>query len=102
MRLQQPYATLLFKAEACGSETNVKDKERDIMRKTILDMLSKGHVHYTDLEKKVTATCYPFATTNTFKSQLHYLLNNSYITRITRGTYQITPKGKKYRVLLTS
>ncbi|NIU38671.1 hypothetical protein GWN65_01485 [Candidatus Bathyarchaeota archaeon] len=65
-------------------------------------MLSKGHVHYTDLEKKVTATCYSFATTNTFKRQLHYLLSNSYIARIARGIYEITPKGKKYLVLLTS
>jgi hypothetical protein len=34
------------------------------------------------------------ATTNTFKSQLRYLLHNGYIARITRGIYQITPKGK--------
>jgi DNA-binding PadR family transcriptional regulator len=43
-----------------------------------------------------------FATTNTFKSPLHYLLSNGYITRIARGIYQITPKGKKYLVLLAS
>jgi len=80
----------------------MKDRERDILRKTILELLSKGHVHYTDLDKKVCATCHSFATTNTFKSQLHYLLSNDYITRIARGTYQITPKGKKYLALLTS
>jgi hypothetical protein len=41
-------------------------------------------------------------TTNTFKSQLHYLLSNGHIARIARGVYQITLKGKKYLVLLTS
>ena len=80
----------------------MKDRERDLLRKTILEMLTKGHVHYTDLEKKVTATCYSFATTNTFKRQLRYLLDNLYVRRVARGIYQITPKGKKYLVLLTS
>jgi len=80
----------------------MKDRERDVLRRTILEILTKGYVHYTDLDKKVCATCHSFATTNTFKSQLHYLLSNDYITRIARGIYQITPKGKKYLVLLTS
>jgi len=80
----------------------MKDRERDVLRKTILEILAKGYVHYTDLDKKVCATCHSFATTNTFKSQLHYLLNNDYIARIARGIYQITPKGKKYLILLTS
>ncbi|MDH5636484.1 MAG: hypothetical protein OEY47_07460 [Candidatus Bathyarchaeota archaeon] len=80
----------------------MKDRERDVLRRTVLEILAKGHVHYTDLDKKVCATCHSFATTNTFKSQLHYLLNNDYITRIARGIYQITPKGKKYLILLTS
>ena len=101
LRLQQPYAALLLETEACGSEINMKDRERDVLRKSILEMLEKGYVHYTDLEKKVTATCYPFATTNTFKSQLRYLLNNSYVSRISRGIYQLTPKGRNYLVLLT-
>lgn len=79
----------------------MKDPERDILRKTILELLMKGNVHYTDLDKKVCATCHPFATTNTFKSQLHYLLNNRCIERIARGIYQITPKGRKYLLLLT-
>jgi len=74
----------------------MKDRERDILRKTILELLTKGCVHYTDLDKKVCASGHSFATTNTFKSQLHYLLSNGFITRISRGTYQITPKGKKY------
>ena len=80
----------------------MKDRERDVLRKTILEILAKGCVHYTDLDKKVCATCHSFATTNTFKSQLHYLLSNGYITRIARGIYETTPKGEKYLVLLIS
>ena len=75
--------------------------KRDILRRTILELLTKGSVHYTDLDKKICATSHPFATTNTFKSQLHYLQSNGYIMRIARGIYQITPKGKKYLDLLT-
>ena len=75
--------------------------KRDILRRTILELLTKGSVHYTDLDKKTCATSYLFATTNTFKSQLEYLKTNGYITRIARGIYQITPKGKKYLALLT-
>jgi DNA-binding PadR family transcriptional regulator len=80
----------------------MKEWERDVLRRTILEILAKGFVHYTDLDKKVCATCHSFATTNTFKSQLHYLLSNGHITRIARGIYEITPKGKKYLILLTS
>ncbi|MDH5624116.1 MAG: winged helix-turn-helix domain-containing protein [Candidatus Bathyarchaeota archaeon] len=79
----------------------MKDEERDLLRKTILGLCSQP-IHYTKLEKRVVATCQPWATTNTFKSQLHYLLNNSYVTRVARGIYQITPKGKNYLALLTS
>jgi len=80
----------------------MKEWERDVLRRTILEILAKGHVHYTDLDKKVCATCHPFATTNTFKSRLHYLLSNGYITRIARGVYQITPRGENYLALLAS
>ena len=78
----------------------MKERERDILRKSILELLSIDCRHYTDLDKKVCATCHPFATTNTFKSQLHYLLSNNYIHKVSRGIYQITPKGKKYLALL--
>ena len=77
------------------------DGKREILRITILELLTKGTVHYTDLDKKVCASGHSFATTNTFKSQLHYLLSNNYIDRITRGIYQITSKGEKYLALLT-
>ena len=79
----------------------MKDEERDILRKTILELLAKGFVHYTDLEKKVCATCHSFATTNTFKPQLDYLLRNEFVERASRGIYHITEKGRKYLVLLT-
>ncbi len=79
-------------------DANIK---RDILRKTILELLTKGSVHYTDLDKKTCATSHPFATTNTFKSQLQYLLNNGYVDRIFRGVYQITSKGENYLNLLT-
>jgi len=78
------------------------DVKRDILRRTILELLAKDSIHYTDLEKKICATVYPFATPNTFKPQLHYLLSNKYVNRIARGVYQITPRGKNYLFLLTS
>jgi DNA-binding PadR family transcriptional regulator len=78
------------------------DIKRDILRRTILELLAKGCVHYTDLDKKVCASCHSFATTNTFKSQLHYLLSNKYVNRVARGVYKITPRGKNYLFLLTS
>ncbi len=76
------------------------DMKRDILRKTILELLTKGNVHYTDLDKKVCVQpVIHFATNNTFKSQLHYLITNGYINRISRGIYEITTKGEKYLAL---
>jgi DNA-binding PadR family transcriptional regulator len=77
------------------------DIKRDILRRTILELLEKGSKHYTELDKKVCASCHQFATTNTFRSQFNYLLNNECIERIARGVYQITSRGKKYLNLLT-
>ena len=76
------------------------DVKRDILRRTILELLVKDSVHYTDLEKKLCASGHLFATTNTFKSQLHYLLSNNYIDRIARGVYKISSRGEKYLALL--
>ena len=78
------------------------DVKRDTLRKTILELLKNNTKHYTELQKKVCATCHPFATANTFQPQLQYLLNNGFIERIHRGTYRITLKGKKYLDLLLS
>lgn len=74
---------------------------RDILRKIILELLVKSSSHYTDLEKRVCASCFPFITINTFKYQFKYLLDNGFLKRISRGIYEITPKGKKYLELLT-
>ena len=30
----------------------MKDMERDVLRRTILELVKKGHVHYTDIEKE--------------------------------------------------
>jgi len=78
------------------------DLKRDILRRTILELLRKDNVNYTELEKKVNASGHSFATTNTLKSQLDYLLKNGYVNRVSRGIYKITPKGKKYLNLLKS
>ena len=74
--------------------------KRDILCRTILEVFSNGNVHYTELEKKVCRTRYPFSTSNRFKSQLHYLLDTHHITKVARGIYHITTKGKNYLALL--
>jgi len=80
----------------------MKDQERDVLRKTILEFIKKGHVHYTDIEKKACATCLRFATTNTIRKQFyHYLLPNGYVERVSRGVYKITSKGEKLLEILT-
>jgi DNA-binding PadR family transcriptional regulator len=79
----------------------LKDPERDALRKCILELLKKGHVHYTDIEKKGVATCLRFATSNTVRKQFyHYLLANGYVERISRGIYRITEKGEKLLEIL--
>jgi len=79
----------------------MKDEERDVLRRTILRLIKKGHVHYTDIEKKAVATCLCFATSNTIRKQFyHYLLPNGYIERVSRGIYEITPKGEKLLEIL--
>ena len=80
----------------------MKDRERDLLRKTILELVKKGHVHYTDIEKKAVATCMPFVTTNTFKAQFYkYLVANGYIERVSRGVFTITEKGEKLLEILS-
>lgn len=74
----------------------MKDEEQDLMRKIILEMVKKGHVHWTDLKKKVLGSCHPFATDATFSSQMRYLLHKGFIQREARGIYCITQAGEKY------
>jgi len=80
----------------------LKDQERDVVLcKTILELVKKGHVHYTDIEKKAVATCLRFATSNTVRKQFyHYLLVNGYVERVSRGIYKITSKGEKLLEIL--
>jgi predicted transcriptional regulator len=80
----------------------MKDQERDILRKNILELINKGHVHYTDIEKKTVGTHLSFATSNTVRRQFyHYLLSNGYVERVSRGVYKITEKGEKLSEILT-
>jgi len=63
----------------------MKDQERDILRKTILELVKKGHVHYTDIEKKAVATCLRFATSNTVRKQFyHYLGDTAFFLHTTK------------------
>jgi hypothetical protein len=62
----------------------------------ILELVSKGYVHWSDLHKKVLSSRQVSATHATFASQLRYLLSKSFITKESRGIYQITEPGKKY------
>jgi len=79
----------------------MKGSERDVSRRTILELVKKGPVHYTDIEKKACATCLCYATSNTIRKQFyHYLLPNSYVERTSRGIYKITPKGEKLLEIL--
>ena len=79
----------------------MKDRERDVLRKTILELIKKGHSHYTDIEKKAVASCLRFATSNTVRKQFYgYLLANGYVERIGRGVYKVTEKGERLLEIL--
>ena len=75
-------------------------EEQDLMDKIILKMLKKGRVRWTDLEKKVLATCHPSATRTRFDNRLRYLLKKGYIERVSRGIYRVTESGEKYMEII--
>jgi hypothetical protein len=101
LRLLQSRATILQQHEARGSETNMKDQERDILRKTTLELVKKRHVHYTDIEKKAVATCLASQHQTRVRKQFyHYPLANGYVERVSRGIYKITQKGEKLLEIL--
>jgi predicted transcriptional regulator len=80
----------------------MNDRDRDILRKTILELISRGHVRFTAIEKRCVASCLPFATSHTFRHQFYgYLLSQGYIQRVAHGTYALTDKGQNYLALLT-
>ena len=92
---------LSLSAKAPRGQTLMKDQERDILRKAILQFIKRGYVHYTDIEKKTVATCLRFATSNTFRKQFYgYLLPNGYVERVSRGIYKIAQKGEKLLEIL--
>jgi len=75
-------------------------EEQDMMDKIILKTLKRGRVHWTDMEKKVLATCHPSATRTRFDNRLRYLLKKGYIERVSRGIYQVTESGEKYMEII--
>ena len=75
-------------------------EQQDMMDKTILSMLMKGHIHWSDLEKTVLATCHPWSTSNRFDARLRYLLKKGFIIRVSRGIYRITEAGEKYMEII--
>lgn len=66
------------------------------MIRKMLKTVKKGDIHWRDLQKKVLATCHPFATGPRFQHQLEYLLSKGFIERGARGVYRITESGIKY------
>jgi hypothetical protein len=64
-------------------------------------MVDKGHVHWTDLKKRILGSCHPFATDATFAAQMQYLLDINMIRRESRGIYRITEKGEQYLKIMT-
>lgn len=81
----------------------MRDQERDILRKTILLLLQTGSRHYRDVEKKVVASCFPFATSNTVEKQFYgYLIPCGYVERVERGVYRLTEKGVKLLAILNN
>ena len=75
-------------------------EEQDAMDRIILETLKEGWVRWTDLEKKVLATCHPSATRTRFDNRLRYLLKKGYIERVRRGIYRITENGEKYMEII--
>lgn len=75
-------------------------EQDDLLDKTILQMLSKGHVHWSDLAKKVMASCYGWATPGRFNTRMQYLLNKGYIERVSRGIYRLTINGEQYKKII--
>jgi len=79
----------------------MKDRESDVLCKTILNSFRRVMCTIWIFEKKAVATCLRFATSNTVRKQFyHYLLPNGYVERVSRGIYKITAKGEKLLEIL--
>ena len=80
----------------------MNDQDRDQLRKAILELIKRGHVRFTAIEKRCIASCLPFATSHTFRHQFYgYLLGQGYVARVSRGVYAVTEKGEKLLLVLT-
>ena len=80
----------------------MNDRERDLLRRRILESVSKGYVRWTAIEKRVCSSCFGFATSNTVRRQFYgYLVPCGYIERVDRGYYALTCKGEKLLNLLS-
>lgn len=77
----------------------MKDQERDELRKTVLGLLLKGRVCWTDLKKKVLGSCKSFATDCTFSHEMVYLERSGCIRKLgkkgSRAPYELTDKGRR-------
>ena len=69
---------------------------QDAADKLILQNLSKGEIHWTDLCRRVLGTRQPCATPSRFQSRMRYLLRKKHVERVMKGVYQITESGKSY------
>jgi len=69
---------------------------QDAMDKLILETLTKGEIHWSDLCRKVLGTHRPYATPSRFQSRTKYLLGRQHIEKVAKGLYQITDNGKRY------
>ena len=80
----------------------MNDRERDVLRRVILELIAEGHSHWTVIEKRACASGFDFATSNTVKRQFYgYLLAFSYVERVGRGRYSLTDKGRGLLALLS-
>ena len=80
----------------------MNDRERDLLRRRILESISRGYVRWTAIEKRVCSSCFGFATSNTVRRQFYgYLLAYGYVERCGRGRYALTCKGEKLLKLLS-
>lgn len=66
---------------------------RMYVSKIILTKLSKGSFRWRDLVKIVLAESPSYSS---FDSTLRWLIRQGYITRRTRGIYEITDKGRDF------
>ena len=80
----------------------MNDQERDLLRCVLLELIAEGYDRWTLIEKRVCASNFDFATSNTVKRQFYYyLLAYGYVERVHRGKYALTNKGKHLLVLLS-